>query len=76
MDAYKKILKEGGELMYLMFASLISADNDELTEETKQEMIRRYDESEEKDWDYITEPMDRDKKFQEILYKAAMESGE
>lgn len=81
MKIYDKILKEGGELMNILFASLISADNEELEEETKQEMISRYQEQrktnkEDVNWEYITEPMDKDKKFQEALYKAAMESGE
>lgn len=80
MDIYGKILKEGGELMNILFASLISADNEELEEETKQEMISRYQEQrntnkEDVNWEYITEPMDKDKKFQEALYKAAMGDG-
>lgn len=74
----KKIIEEGGELMNILFASLISADNYELLEETKQEMISRYQKQREEnkedlDWEYITEPMDTDKRFQEILYKTAME---
>lgn len=48
------------ELMCILFASLISADNESLTEETKQEMIRRYEEArksgEEIDWAYLLEP--------------------
>lgn len=53
-------------LYIFMFASLISADNDELTEETKQELIRRYEEERNKekiDWDYIMAPMFDDEKY-------------
>lgn len=46
--------------MCILFASLISADNESLTEETKQEMIRRYEEvrksEKDIDWDYLLEP--------------------
>lgn len=73
----KKIIEEGGELMNILFASLISADNDDLLEETKQEMISRYQKQREDnkglDWEYITQPMDKDKKFQEMCYKKAMQ---
>lgn len=52
--------KDEEELMCILFASLISADNESLTEETKQEMIRRYEEArksgEEIDWTYLLEP--------------------
>lgn len=53
-------MERNEELMCILFASLISADNDELTEETKQEMIRRYEEvrksEKDIDWDYLLEP--------------------
>jgi hypothetical protein len=44
------------ELQCIVFASLISADNDELEESVKQELIQRRDEKPE-DWKYILEPL-------------------
>ena len=46
------------ELKNLIYVSIISADNDEygLTEDDKQEIIRRYKEDETK-WGYILEPI-------------------
>ena len=63
-------------LKSMLFASLISADNDEYTEEVKQEVLRRHKElSEGKDilsanldWKYILEPLGEDAdKYREIL---------
>lgn len=48
-------------LICFTFASLISADNEHYAEETKQELIRRYHEHPEKDWDYILNPLGEDK---------------
>lgn len=49
-------------LKYLVYVSVISADNDEYTEEQKQEVIARYDADEEdfdyKNWKFIFEPVD------------------
>lgn len=60
-------------LKYFVFASIISADNDEFTEEVKQEIISRFDEQSsdktakdakevsnkwnEMNWEYILEPI-------------------
>lgn len=60
-------------LKYFVFASIISADNDEFTEEVKQEIISRFDEQipdkaakdakevsnawNELNWEYILEPI-------------------
>ena len=46
------------ELKNLIYVSIISADNDEygLTEDDKQEIMRRYKEDETK-WNYILEPI-------------------
>ena len=50
------------QLMYIVFASIISADNDQLDEDTKQAVIAKYD-AERKDeppvldWDNILEPI-------------------
>lgn len=56
------------ELKYFMYASIISADNDEFTEDQKQEVIRRFDLEEDvpfddKDWKFILEPVDKDDKL-------------
>ena len=49
---------EKNELKNFVFASLISADNDELEEDVKQELIARYKPGEkEQDWKYILEPI-------------------
>lgn len=46
------------ELKNLLYVSIISADNDEFTEEQKQDVIRRYNVlGDEKDWDFIFEPL-------------------
>lgn len=44
------------ELQCIVFAALISADNDELEESVKQELIHRREEKPE-DWGYILEPL-------------------
>ncbi len=47
-------------LKYFVFASIISADNDEFTEEVKQEILSRYNPDEkweDHDWEYILEPI-------------------
>ena len=58
--------KEHNEMLKsLLFASIISADNDEFTEEVKQEVIKRHKEqdhygsmiSDQIDWDYVLEPL-------------------
>lgn len=48
----------------LYFGCIISADNDEFTEEEKQAIIARYKESKDKEnWEYILEPIkDEDKR--------------
>lgn len=59
-------MERNEELMCFMFGSLISADNDELTEETKQEMISRYEEERKKekiDWTRLMEPIYDDEKY-------------
>lgn len=54
------------ELKNFIYVSIISADNDEfgLTEDDKQEIIRRYDLEE--SWDNILEPI-KDEKQREML---------
>ena len=50
------------QLMYIAFASIISADNDQLDEDTKQAIIAKYDDERKDepsvlDWDKILEPI-------------------
>lgn len=54
------------EIKNFVYVSIISADNDEfgLTEDDKQEIIRRYDLEE--SWDNILEPI-KDEKQREML---------
>ena len=65
--------KEGlEELRCFLFASIISADNDEFTEDQKQEVIRRFDLEEDipfddKDWEFILEPVDKDNKLLKLF---------
>lgn len=59
------------ELMCILFASLISADNQSLTEEVKQEMISRYEKVRKSgkniDWTHLIEPVFDDEKYKEKL---------
>ena len=55
------------ELKNFVFASLISADNDELEEDVKQEIITRYKPGiKEQDWKYVLEPI-KDEKVRDKL---------
>lgn len=57
-------------LKYFVFASIISAENDEFTEEVKQEIISRYspDEKwEDHDWEYILEPIGDNEKIDKLV---------
>ena len=56
-------------LKSLILASIISADNDEYTEEQKQEVIKRYKNCDKKnpDWKYILEPVDDTGKLAELF---------
>lgn len=56
------------ELKNFLYVSIISADNDEygLSEDDKQEIMRRYKES--KNWEYILEPI-KDEKQREMLIR-------
>lgn len=63
---------EAEELKYFMYASIISADNDEFTEDQKQEVIRRFGLEEDvpfddKNWDFILEPVDKDDKLLKLF---------
>lgn len=59
---------------YFAFASIISAENNSLTEDVKQDIIDRYSKqrSENKawndyDWEYILEPMGDKEKIQRLV---------
>ena len=59
---------------YFVFASIISAENDSLTEEVKQDIISRYDkyrhDSEDwnsYDWEYILDPIGDKEKIQRLV---------
>ena len=55
----------------LVYVSIISADNDEYTEDQKQEVIARYNADEEdfdyKNWKFILEPVDPTGKLAELF---------
>ena len=56
---YKHMSEES--LKYFVFASIISADNDEFSEDVKQEIISRYNSDEkweDNDWEYVLEPIE------------------
>jgi len=60
------------ELKYFIYASIISADNEEFTEDQKQEVIRRFDLEEDipfddKDWKFILEPVDKGDKLLKLF---------
>lgn len=59
---------------YFAFASIISAENDSLTEDVKQDIMSRYSKqrSENKawndyDWEYILDPMGDKEKIQRLV---------
>ena len=61
---------DNDSLKYFIFASIISADNDEFTEETKQEIIRRYNPDEkweDHDWRHILEPIKDSNKIDKLV---------
>lgn len=61
---------EREELRSYLFASIISAENDNYTEDVKQEVIRRYDiekNNEHKDWQFILEPIGADNRLLELF---------
>lgn len=63
---------EAEELKYFIYVSIISADNDEFTEDQKQEVMRRFDLEEDipfddKDWKFILEPVDKDDKLLKLF---------
>lgn len=62
------------QLKYFVFASIVSADNDEYTEDVKQEIMNRFgvDKDSGKEWDnynweYILEPIGNKNEIQRII---------
>jgi hypothetical protein len=70
--------EEAAMLKCLVFANIISADNDKYTEEVKQEVLKRHKElsagkdslSPDMDWEYILEPIGENKDKYVELFKA------
>ena len=61
---------DNDSLKYFIFASIISADNDEFTEEVKQEIISRYNPDEkweDHDWRHILEPIKDSNKIDKLV---------
>lgn len=57
-------------IKYLILGSIISADNDEYTEDQKQEVIRRYElekTQEEPNWEFVLEPVDNNGKLLKLF---------
>ena len=65
--------KEHNEMLKsMLFASIISADNDEFSEDTKQEILDRYNKYKDDDvWEYILSPLSNDGVSQETITKYA-----
>lgn len=56
------------ELKNYLYASIISADNEEYTEEQKQEVISRYElTKDDPDWRFILEPVDETGRLAELF---------
>ena len=60
--------KDLEELRCFLFVSIISAENDEFTEDQKQEVIRRYElTKDDPDWRFILEPVDETGRLAELF---------
>lgn len=56
------------ELKNYLYVSIISADNEEFTEEQKQEVISRYElTKDDPDWQFILEPVDETGKLAKLF---------
>lgn len=64
-------------LKYLIYTSVISANNDRYTEDQKQEVIARYNADEEefdyKNWKFILEPVDNTGKLSELIENGSID---
>ena len=69
-EAAYQIKEEIQSMQCMVFASIISADNDNYTEEQKQEVITRFNEARKTnkyDWNYILEPVDDTGRLAELF---------
>lgn len=68
-EAAYQIEDEKSSFKCLIYASIISADNDKYTEEQKQEVIRRFDKEKglNQDWNYVLEPVDSTGKLAKLF---------
>lgn len=64
---------DDNSMKYLVYTSIISADNNKYTEDQKQEVITRYKADEEdfdhKNWKFILDPVDNTGRLAELLSK-------
>ena len=59
---------ELSELQCFLYVSIISAENDEFTEDQKQEVMRRYDLTKDNpDWEFILQPVDDTGKLKDLF---------
>ena len=68
-EAAYQIEDEKSSFKCLIYASIISADNDKYTEEQKQEVIRRFNKEKglNQDWNYVLEPVDSTGKLAKLF---------
>ena len=60
--------KEITDIQAMVYACLISADNDNYTEEQKQESMRRFElTKDDPDWEFILEPFESDKAVNKLI---------
>lgn len=62
--------QEINDIKYLVYASLISADNDKYPEDVKQESMYRYKlekDNDEIDWAFVLEPFGADNRLLELF---------
>lgn len=62
--------QEINDIKYLVYASLISADNDKYPEDAKQESMYRYKlekDNDEIDWAFVLEPFGADNRLLELF---------
>lgn len=56
------------DLQRFIYSSIISADNDDYTEDQKQEVMRRYKLTEDNpDWEFILQPVDDTGKLKDLF---------
>jgi len=63
-------MEQKGDIKWLIYGSLISADNPQYTEEQKQESMRRFELSkslDEIDWEFVLEPFEDGKGVNKLV---------